>query len=291
MYKIKLSEIGSRFSTVKMDSEHTVNFYINDYNKIPINKVVYDFFNSGELFINYPAHLGEITALNETIQTIYRNYIMKDSFMKQLDPDKSEIPHWTERYVDDKLNGWMLDLSLIFKVSPSSIPVPVCKNFTGMTKDGSIHISSGYLFANKPSTVDTNCSSPKVYINKLTPHHCVYSNPSNSTYGFSSCPFYEYDYELIKSVEVNSNTSNVQSFEVRYIKLSNGFATYQLFDKTNSQINYVVHEKDTQELRDSIISVMDEVMSSYDHYILKPNQKQEESLNSFEKKSYILSLV
>jgi hypothetical protein len=36
---------------------------------------------------------------------------------------------------------------------------------------------------------------------------------------------------------------------------------------------------------------MDEVMSSYDHYILKPNQKHEESLNSFEKKSYILSLV
>jgi hypothetical protein len=291
MYKIKLSEIGSRFSTVKMDSEHTVNFYINNYDKIPVNKVVYDFFNSGELFINYPPHMGEITALSETIQTIYRNYIMKDSFMKQLDPDAGQIPKWTQRYVDDRLNGWILDLSLIFTVAPVSIPVPVCKNFTGATKDGSIHISSGYLFANKPSAVESNCSSPKVYVNKLTPHHCVYSNPSNSTYSFPSCPFYEYDYELIKSVEVNPNTSKAQTLEIRYIKLSDGFATYQLFDRTSSQINYVIYEKDTQELKDGIVSVMDEILTSYEDHVLKPNQKQEESLDSFQKKSYILSLV
>jgi len=291
MYKIKLSEIGSKFSTVKMDSEHSVNFYINKYDKIPVNKVVYDFFNSGELFVNFPAHLGELTALTESIQTIYRNYIMKDSFMKSPEPGPSTIPNWTERYVDDRLNGWIFDLNLLFSTSPSTIPVPVCKNFTGKTRDGSIHVSSTYLFANQPSSIDSNCSSPKVYVNKLTPHHCVYSNPPNAGYNFSSCPFYEYDYELVKSVEVNPDTSKAQKFEIRYIKLSDGFATYQLFDTTNNQVNYVVHEKDTQELKDNVILVMDEILSSYEHHILKPNQKQEESLSSFEKKSYILSLV
>lgn len=291
MFKIKLSEIGSKFSTVRMDSEHTVNFYINKYDKIPVNKVVYDFFNSGELFVNYPAHLGELTALTETIQTVYRNYIMKDTFMKSPDITPSTITNWTERYIDDRLNGWMFDLNLIFQTSPSTIPVPVCKNFTGKTKDGSMHVSSTYLFANQPSSINSNCSSPKVYVDKLTPHHCVYSNPPNGSYSFSSCPFYEYDYELIKSVEVNPDTSKTQKFEVRYIKLSDGFATYQLFDTTNNQVNYVVYQKDTQELKDSIVLVMDEILSSYENHVLKPNQKQEESLNSFEKKSYILSLV
>ena len=124
MYKIKLSEIGSRFSTVKMDSEHTVNFYINNYDKIPVNKVVYDFFNSGELFINYPSHMGEITALSETIQTIYRNYIMKDSFMKQLDPDAGQIPKWTQRYVDDKLKSYIYSCSCID-------PCPCMQKFYG----------------------------------------------------------------------------------------------------------------------------------------------------------------
>jgi hypothetical protein len=36
---------------------------------------------------------------------------------------------------------------------------------------------------------------------------------------------------------------------------------------------------------------MDEILTSYEDHVLKPNQKQEESLDSFQKKSYILSLV
>ena len=201
-------------------------------------------------------------------------------------PDYSGIlPSWVKRYIDDNYNGWIFEIGFIFDLTSSHISVPVCKSFTGQTQDGVNHLSGTYLFANKHDSIESNCSDPKVYVNKLVPHVCVYSS------AFSSCPFYQYDYDVIESFTVNASTGSSQVFELRFIRNLDNFVTYQLFDLTNNQINYLLYEKDTLELKENAISVMREIISSYQSFALNTDQPQSSTVNHFDKKSYILSLV
>lgn len=269
---------------IQIDSNNKTNLYIENSIKIPLNKVVYDFFNSGRLIVNYPVHMGSITGYKDTMQTIYTGYIIKDSFMKN--PDySSTVPTWTKRYIDDTYNGWIFEIDFIFDLTFSHIPVPVCKSFTGQTEGNVYHVSDTYLFANKQDTIGSNCSHPKVYVDKLVPHACVYNGQ------FSSCPFYQYDYDLIESFTVNPSTINSQVFELRSIKNSDNFITYQLFDLTNNQINYIIYEKDTLESKENAISVMREVLSSYQNFSANTDQLQNKTADNSDRKSYILSLT
>jgi len=270
--------------TLQIDSINKTNLYVNNSNKIPIKTVVYDLFNSGQLFVNYPFYLGSIVKPKDTMQTIYTSYLIKDTFMK--DPNYTgTLPSWIQRYNDSNYNGWSFDVSLIFETIASNVPVPVCKSFTGQTQDNNWHVSDKYLFANKQDSIISNCSNPKVYVDKLTPHVCVYNNQ------FSSCPFYEYDYDIIESFKVNQSTSNFQEFELRRIKHQNSFVTYQLFDTTNNQINYVIYEHDTPQTEENAISVMQEVLSSYSEFSKNTLKEQGNILDIPTKKSYILSLT
>lgn len=270
--------------TIKIDSVNTTNLYVNNSNKVPVKKVVYDLFNSGQLFVNYPFYIGSLVGVRDTMQTIYNSYVMKDTFMK--DPNYSgDLPSWVQRYNDSDYNGWAFDATLIFDTAPSSVPIPVCKSFTGQTQDNNWHVSEKYLFANKQDSIISNCSNPKVYVDKLVPHSCVYNNQ------FSSCPFYEYNYDVIDSYKVDQSTYSSQEFELRKIKNQNNFVTYQVFDTTNNQINYVIYEQDSPQVQESAVSVMREIVSSYSQFSQNTPKEQETILNIPTKKSYILSLT
>lgn len=270
--------------TVEIDSINKINLYVNNSNKVPVKKVVYDLFNSGQLFVNYPLHAGRIVGVRDTMQTIYTSYLLKDTFMKE--PDYlGSLPSWVQRYVDDDYNGWAFDVSLIFDTVASSIPVPVCKSFTGQLQDGTWNVSDKYLFANKQDSILSNCSDSRVYVDKLIPHMCVYNGQ------FSSCPFYQYDYDVVKSFTANQSAHNPQNFELRRIKHQNNFVTYQLFDLTNSQINYVIYEQDTPEFNENALLVMQEVLSAYPEFSENQPKNKEDLLDVSTKKSYILSLI
>lgn len=270
--------------SIQIDSVNKTNLYVNNSNKIPVKKVVYDLFNSGQLFVNYPLHLGSITGVRDTMQTIYNSYVIKDSFMK--DPNYTgNLPSWLERYVDSNYNGWAFDVHLIFTTTISSVPEPVCKSFTGQTHDNILHISKKYLFANKQNSITSNCSNSKVYVDKLVPHPCVYQNQ------FSSCPYYEYDYEVIESFKVNESTFDLKEFELRKINHQNNFVTYQVFDVTNNQINYVIYEQYSPQVEENAIGVMREVLSSYNEFSQNVPKEQGDTLSIPTKKSYILSLT
>lgn len=285
MSKIIENSNGTKVATLKINKDSSCNFYISQYNHIPVGKVVYDYFHSGELFVNFPQSMGVLTSLTETLQTIYVNYALKDTFFK--DPNSTANPAWTKRYVDESLNGWIFDIDLIFNYEPANVFTPVCKHYTGFTKNGSSVISSGYLFANKPDSVVSNCSNEKIVVSKTSLHNCPYSTKD----AFSACPFYEYSYEVVKSFEVNSNSSNSQIFELRYVKSNNDYAVYQLFDLKNNQINYTAYEKDTEEFKNNVLEVIEEIVSSYTSVSFDVNQRPGNLLSEKTKQSYILSLV
>lgn len=287
MSKIIKNHNGSQVATLKIDKDSSCNFYISQYPHIPVGKVVYDYFNSGELFVNFPQNMGTLVCLSETLKHIYVNYALKDTFFK--DPNfNGNYPEWIQRYVDESLNGWMFDVSLIFNYDSANSFTPVCKNYTGYTKDHNLVISSNYMFANKPDSLISNCSSEKVVIDKTTPHHCPYSSLKEP---FIACPFYEYVYDVIKSFEVNSNTFNSKIFQLRYVKSFNDYAVYQLFDLNNNQVNYTAYEKDTEEFKNNVFQVVEEIISSYSSVSFDINQKSENILSNKTKNSYILSLV
>lgn len=289
MYKIRKSLTGMLYATLPIDSSNNINLYINQYSKIPLNKVVYDFFNTGQMYLNYPSSSGNILGFSDTMVTILQKFVVKTSFFTQPEPNPNyPVAPWAVRFKDDQLDGWMLDLGLIFNVDSSVNTNPVCKHYTGYLSQDKHVTSKGYLFANKPDSMRSNCSSSKVYINKLTPHPCVYSDTRTP---FVTCPFYEYDYQAIDTYQINNNTSSAQLFELRYIQCSDGFAMYQFYDLTNNQINYSAFEKDTPEFKDNVVLAVNEIISSYSNYEVKQIQNHGTSVNAPEKKSYILSLV
>ena len=283
MYKIQTSLTHSDFFTVKHGDQYSVNFYINkNYSPLPSDKVVYDFFNSGELFHNLPQK-SKIISVNDSMATIYSQYVMGDeaaSFIKNPDFDVSSLPSWVERYSDDKLNGWMFKVNLIFNIEETLIDYPTCVHFTGHNI-----VSPNYHFANIPLN-STICSNSKVYLSKTVPHKCAYSsNTSNSNY--SKCPFYEYKYDVIKSICLNPDTNSQLDLEVRYSKLLDNIAIYQIYDLTHNQINYTVKSNDTVEVAENVLLVLGEIASSYEtSKDVLPND-----VIISKSKSYILSLV
>lgn len=283
MYKIKTTELGNDFFTVKHGDKYTVNFYINkNYDQIPSDKVVYDFFNSGELFHNLPQN-SKIMSAAESLGTIYNAYVMGEdnvNFIKNPNPDISTLPHWVKRYVDDRLNGWIFDASLIFHIEETLIDYPICKHFTGQGV-----VSPNYHFANIPLN-STICSNSKVYISKTVPHSCRYSSNTSSS-NFSKCPFYEYNYHVIKSISLNFDTEKQLDLELRYSKLANNIAIYQVYDLTHNQINYTIKSDDTPEFSENALLVLNEIVSSYE--TCKDISPSNVAITK--NKSYILSLV
>lgn len=289
MYKIKTSLSGASYAAIPVDPSNSMNLFVNQYNKIPLNKVVYDYFNTGQVYVNFPSSSGKILGFSDTMCTIVVRYVVKPSFFNQFDDNHTfEVPSWATRFVDDQLNGWMLDIGLVFEIDSSPAANPICKHYTGYTSENNYVTSKNYLFANKPNSIRSNCSNSKVYVNKLTPHSCIYSDTKTP---FVSCPFYEYDYEVVESFQIHKNTHSPQEFELRYIPCSDSFAIYHFYDITNKQINYSIFEKDTPELKDTVMLAVNEIISSYSNYEVKQIQNQGVSVSAPEKKSYILSLV
>ena len=78
MAVIHESTFDTRYFQVKINKEDTVNLFIHNSDDVPKNKVVYDFFASGALYINLPNNYTLLSA-NDSMQTIYRNYILPDN--------------------------------------------------------------------------------------------------------------------------------------------------------------------------------------------------------------------
>jgi len=293
MYKIQNSDSGMRWFAITInshsDSQSTLSFYINDYSLIPVGKVVYDFFNSGELFINL-SPTTKIVNANDSMLTIYTNYVLPNNasaFIKS--PEYSGvIPNWVERYSDQKLNGWMFDASLLFKLKMDLSSIPVCKSFSGITTSSSkIVISPDYHFGNQNTTINI-CSNPKVYKDRLTPHACPFND---STSEFSSCPFYQYDYEVIKSVSVDQNSLGHKIFELRKVTTLSETTLYQIFDVNQNQINYVFQDKDHEDFAQHALNILDEIVSSYKTSEDITHISKSNIFNAKDSPSYILSLV
>jgi len=287
MAVIHESTFDTRYFQVKINKEDTVNLFIHNSDDVPKNKVVYDFFASGALYINLPNNYTLLSA-NDSMQTIYRNYILPDNssaFIKNPN-DGVVTPPWTERYKQGSLDGWIFDISILFNIEMNNSFIPICKHYTGFLPGGKKVVSPNYHFANE-SSLNSICSNDKVYANKFTPHGCMYSQGTSNS-NFSLCPFYEYQYEVIESFVVDSNTPKEKTFELRYIKSSNQ-AIYQVFDVSLNQINYSSLSEDTPESLESIKLVFKEIVSSYNSFEL--NQNKDEVVSNPDKKSYILSLV
>lgn len=201
--------------------------YIN-YNKdVPPNTFVWDYFSSGELYINLPDGKS-IESAKESFRNLYRNYFMKpDRLGNPLPVGTSPFDFVTSVISPTSYDtqAWLFHIPKFFNLkdsnsTPTSTPAyPICSFFTLNDSSKPIFIKSdSYSFANIPENTSF-CSCPSLA--SQSPYtSCAPYILSNAftipTTSMNNCSGYNPETTLLQSKCItldNTNTSMVVILE------------------------------------------------------------------------------
>jgi len=205
----------------------THKFYFNHSPDIHSDYIKYDYFGSGELYLNLSFYQPQsITGIHYSAFLIWYTQVVastkifdKDSLLNYYEDEQSSM------------NVFMIKVSEIFNIiaSPTeTVETPqfaaICKSFT-LSNDNVDIKSSDYLFAN--IITDFSSCSHETFKNR----HVNCSFVGN----FESCPMFTPKVEYIKTVSITKdNTTSSVNYSLRtHQSMNDDVVLYEIYDETN----------------------------------------------------------
>lgn len=280
------------FSFVVDGSPNFYNVYINHDENIPDNRFVWDYFSTGELYLNM--NLFNLTEYKDVFSVLYTSYFLTG---KISNPDQNTTSSLTFATVIPYSDyyAWAFDLSTFFEYEKIAQETPICEYMTisHSGPNGIVIRSSHYKFANIPNSY-TNCSHP----------HLTANNPIQSCHYIgcnSNCPVYSPLTKVVHQRRVNKlNSSSFIDFQLTYSQSDRLVHIFQVKNLTDSLIvNTIRYPQDIQKSYDELLS---EAMTVFDQYLeayIDPtyttiqlsSDSTEDSFKDEQKPSYIASLL
>lgn len=283
--------------TLADQPSYSVKFFINHLDVVPDNYFIYDYYGSGEIYINYNS-FDKISCVN--IKFFTQTYI---SIISNTNPSPFPDPfplHISAPFVAAEYKHplsqnscYYMNTPIFFNLDSSdnsstqvtlpthSSPVKLCRHLTLNS-----NISEDYQFANVIDNLPI-CSTLSSEKNCVT---CKF------TTRFSSCFFYSPSQTLISKVDINhSNTSSSTTISLSEVKT---ISDERLFVINNDTEDVLINEfvvpstEDSlseEDVQNHVSDVFMQILSAYknDNVVDSPKESIVES-NS---KSYILSLI
>lgn len=302
-HEINETEDGTHYVVIPVDNEgNSIRLFINQNENVPESAFLYDYFGSGEIFVNVPAD-KILTGAKEKFAAFYRkNFMGVGSSLKTEYPSQigvipnsgsgTSYPTPSTIGTSNPTYGWLFGLETYFNLEDSnSVPKivdPICKyySYSGKNKSENI-ISSEYNFAN--------------HIENYPSCSCAAKTGSPKSLGFcefpkscqTSCRFYSPLSETVSKVVITPNNSDQSiEFETVRLKLNNGNNLYRIINVSNlSVVNQIEVPSEVSEgdANKQVSEIFNEYISCYlDH------QHQNINLNTndvVEKNSFIQTLL
>jgi len=287
---IQISLANSSSETFKL------NCFINvdETNTIPQGRIVYDYYNSGEFYYNNNTSNSriKIVSAKSRFAQYYKKVFFNSPNETTIETNISSYSINCVRFINDKYNGWILDISEFFNIDKdTSIPLsvhqyPVCANYTSFASGLKI-TAKNYPFANELSN-STVCSHFATETIPYTFKPCINNNVQNL------CQHYIPSLELMASTTLTpqNSTSTIIISLKKYISTSNNIV-YDIYNETISEniltLSYPnIPDQDIFALDSAANDTYQEILSSYSSFDLSetPNQN-----NSVLKQSYFATLI
>lgn len=297
---------SQKYFTIPMseNSSETYNIYINEVEpdsslglNIGLNKFVWDYFSTNELYITIPNDFKLASAKGIFVPLLYQAF---------LSGELSNYPSFCgiEKYgcatsvaspsLPDQLNAWSFDVSSFFNLEKSiqniisKTPDPVCKYFT--VKNNKLDIlSKEYIYANRLDNISV-CSAPLLF----EPGQLCSCLNFHLNVRQSICVAYEYDYTVIKSTNIVPNNST-DSYLINLV-YSQSYDSSHIFKIINdlncTEISSYSYPSDISydDLLPQAIDIYNEYIDCYQDHTLDENNNIQEPIAK-NKLSYIETLI
>lgn len=270
-------------STDSFNGSYTL--FINHLSTLPAGIFVWDYFASGELWVNF-SH-ANLTSANTTLfSQIYKSYFLNSGLLSK-EPTyagHSPLDFVTSYQVySDGTYGWAIPLDPFFEYERVVVSHPVCSYYS-VNNSSYKHLSEHYNFANIPSDT-TCCSHPSVA--SFTPCKAAIQN---------NCSLYQSKTDVLATSTVsylNSHTSLL--FNLEYYLSFDLYHTFVINNVTQSAtLNTLIYplDNDYDSLLQEALSIFDDYISSYSSLgtssLAIPTAS---SPDPVDKNSYVLSLI
>lgn len=279
--------------------------YINYSENIAPDSFVWDYFSTGELYINIPKN-KTIEYARDTFRTLFKNYFLKPQRLGNPAPVGTKPFDFVTSVSSPSspnIQAWMFEISKFFslKDTSSKIPVassPICSYLTINDPGKSFFIKSdSYIFANVPDN-SFFCSCPSI-IGQLPYASCA---PYALLMPMNKCSGYNPKTTLLESKIVTlDNTTNFFTLILEYSLSSQLTHQFNISSVTqDKEVNLVFSldyplTEDYDKLLQSATEVYNTFLVNYTNATTSDSIKisQEDNIpdQSKEVNSYIFSLL
>jgi hypothetical protein len=302
---ITLDDKGNHYIPMTSSSEMNIRYYINNDKRIPEDKVFYDYFGCGEIFVNIPEN-RQITGVNSIFRSIMNVYFLKEGAqLRSVVPDAPDLPyasHAVSAYSpladpDQKIYGWMFSLDECFstkEISPKENDEtvhPICKYYSYISDTDASEkvriVSPDYVFANHiPDFPSCACTARTGKQNTVMACDMYVSRQT-------TCSFYSPSSTEIVNVKISpKNTStniNLQMNHFVDVSGRNVFDIINVTDQTKINQLRIPREVEYEDALKSAENIFDEYVSCYtDHSV---DQVPTTETSETQPKSFIQTLI
>lgn len=243
----QIKDYTSPFILIPHESnDHHIRLFINHDSSIPEGFFVFDFFDSGEIFLNTDILSKKISHaeinLRNLINLVFSS--VPNPLMQYPDSDGLTVylngffVEVFKQYRND-MYGWKLPIQGFFGSIPENIidmkqkspkVSPICKHYS--LND---IVSKNYRFANIITDFDS-CSSSKRINYETILHSCLFEPKKQS-----ECPFYEPDVSILLTKEVKMhNSNNSEKFRLEHFHSRTGYNSFSIICGDNNVLNNIV---------------------------------------------------
>ena len=282
------------------------SLYINYANFCEPGNFVWDYFSSGELYINLPQGQS-IKGAKTTIISLFRNFLLNPTKLGNVcsigaKPYDFVTSVKSPTSNDELLCAWMFNLEKFFEIeetsfsSPTPNPISLCSFLTIKNTAKSITIKSdSYSFGNFIDDTPV-CSCPKMNSDSSTFAYC---SPYLMGAHMDTCIGYSPKKEVLKSnLVTQENTENSLVLVLEYSLATNFDHKFEISSISHnkevnhiSTLNYPITEN-YEELLPSVISIYEEFLNNYVNSIKSDYSYSLEENNDLQvNPSYISSLL
>jgi len=281
---------------------NTYSLYINYTQYCPPGYFIWDYFSSGELFINLSEDQSPISA-KATFITLYKNFLLKPNKLgsvHEIGTKPFDFVTSVKSPTSENVCAWMLSIEKFFdlqEIAPKSLPssLSICSFLTINDTNKSVLVKSDhYSFANVIDNVSV-CSCPEL----ASSNSYTTCTPATLGMSFAICPKYSPKKELIKSTLVTlENTENSFVLAMEY-SLSEKF-NHQFDIHAIPSVGEVTHvfsltyplTESYDELLPSVFDVYQEFLNNYVNSVSSNSDSTIQENTALEKpSSYISSLI
>ena len=226
--------------------DHFIRLFINDDSSIPDGYFVFDFFDSGQIYLNASTLTNKISCAQVNLRSFLNLIFSNTATSLTTYPNSSGSTIFMNGFIVESFElyrsgmyGWKIPIEGFFGDIPENIVTtkqkqlkisPICKYYSHNNI-----VSKDYRFANIISNFQS-CSSHKRNNFETTLNGCLFEPRKQS-----DCPLYEPDISVIMTKEVkmfNSNSS--EKFTLEHFYSRTGYNSFSIICGNDNVLNNIV---------------------------------------------------